>query len=129
MGSCSQTGTSQGKEREKGYQETKSAEGCWRCVLEDSVCSLSAGCSLDMGVGLWYALIMIYFSVTCYAVMSHKVWSMLMIILLLNVFSISMIIVAVGYEVSSDILNNFLLQHSLPLHRNFLIHLESDTIS
>ena len=43
-----------------------------------------------------------------------------------------MIIVAVGYEVSSDVLNNFLLEHDmlsnigLPLYRKFLIHLESE---
>ena len=43
-----------------------------------------------------------------------------------------MIIVAVGYKVSSDVLNNFLLEHDmlsnmgLPLYRKFLIHLESE---
>ena len=48
------------------------------------------------------------------------------------IISIStMIIVAVGYEVSSDVLNKFLLKHDmlsdmgLPLYEKFLIHLES----
>ncbi|KIM92373.1 hypothetical protein PILCRDRAFT_810429 [Piloderma croceum F 1598] len=44
-----------------------------------------------------------------------------------------MIIAAIGYEVSSDVLNNYLFEHDmlsnmgLPIYRKLLIHLESET--
>ena len=66
------------RENLKDTKKPKAQKAADRCVLEDSVCSLSAGCSLDMGVGLWYALITMYFSFACYGCavgMLDKVWS------------------------------------------------------
>ena len=40
MGLYSPPGT---RKSEEGCQEAEGAEGCWRGVLEDSLCSLSAG--------------------------------------------------------------------------------------
>lgn len=53
----SQTGAPQGEESEEGCEETQGPKGCWRSVLEDSLCSLIPFSRWVQGRGCWVLMI------------------------------------------------------------------------